>query len=262
MMGEEDMCWKCLLRSWWIILPVFLVLGYFAIQDKWPDIEADLQGRATRNMRANGLDEIEVSFRDLGRTGRLTGTVESKELSDQAVSLAQATYGVSGVIDQVLVVEAIVIDDPKFNQNAIMGQVFLDGVVSSSDERNLLVAAAVKRFGASNIVDNIVISEAVASQHWFTKLVDQLNVHYGLTTISVEGDSVTVTGVVVSEALREQVLADIRARIGDSYLLVDDITVEESPVLDNTSADIASQQWQPMFASVLISFRGYYSVNS
>jgi osmotically-inducible protein OsmY len=261
-MMEGKMCWTCLLRRWWIILPIFVLLYYFAIQDKWPDIEADLQNRATTNMSAKGLNDIKVSFHDLGRTARLTGATVSTELRDQAVRLTQATFGVSGVIDQISVVEATVVDEPEIKQIAIVGQVLLDGVVSSSAERDLLVAAAVERFGASNVVDNIVISKSVASQHWFGGLVGQLDVDNGLTTISVEGDSVTVTGVVESEALREQVLADIRARVGDSYRVIDDITVNQPPVVDDMSADAAIQQWQKTIASDMVSFRMHYSVSS
>ena len=229
------MCWKCLLRSWWIILPVFVVLCYFAIQDKLPDVETDLHSRAAANTNVSGLDDIVISFSNLGRIGRLTGTIASTELRNDAVGLTQATYGVAGVIDQLAVVESLADDVLEVNEPMIEGQVVLDGVVSSLAERELLVAAAVQRFGSNNVVDNIVISEAVAPQHWFGGLVDRLDVDNGLTTISVEGDSVTVTGVVASEAVREQVLTDIRVRVGDSYHVIDDITIQE-PIESNDGA--------------------------
>jgi osmotically-inducible protein OsmY len=249
LMMEGKMYWKCLLRSWWLTLPVFAVLCYFAIQDKLPEIEADLQGRAAANV--GGLDDIAINFHNLGRVGRLTGTVASTELRAQAVGLSESTYGVAGVIDEISVIEALVVGNPEFSELMTVGQVLLDGVVSSLAERDLLVAAAVKRFGLSNIVDNIVVSEAVAPQHWFGGLVDRLDVDNGLTTISVEGDRVTVTGVVASEALREQVLANIRVRVGDSYHVIDDISVQKPEESNTGSADAAvlSQSSRRLLAS-------------
>lgn len=209
--------WKCKPYGWLWGLPLLALLWLLVYFGERRNIEADLSERVASTLEDAGLGWARTTF--TGRDGILSGTAAGVKEQDDAVALAEKTWGVRIIAEKMDVVRTASPYTWSARKEGL--QLFLDGFVPSSEDREAVVTMAKSQFPGFNIVDNMKIASGEPDHRTFVESVGfglkQLSgFSYGKVSLrdrrfSIEGltkDAETYKNV--GEALREELPVDAR----------------------------------------------------
>lgn len=209
--------WKCKPFGWLWGLPLLALLWLLVYFGERRNIEADLSERVTMTMEDAGLGWAKAEF--VGRDGFLSGMAGGAKEQDDAIALAEKTWGVRIVTENMDVVRTA---SPYSWAARIEGQqLVLDGYVPSQSDRKAVLTMAKSQFPGFEIIDRMEIASGEPDHRNFMETVGfglkQLSgFNYGKVKIldqdfSIEGltkDVETFRGL--REALREELPRDTR----------------------------------------------------
>jgi OOP family OmpA-OmpF porin len=212
-----------LLAFWVILLLAALVWGV-------DNAEATLGDSARRALAAGGHD-IVVDFS--GRDARLIGTVTSDSVAADIADSIDALPGVRDVDSEIVVADALAPTsvNPDIVVRLVGDVVSISGLVPDEEVEADLVEAAAEEFGATSIVNALVVSEDVQPQPWLGRIQDVF-AHLGTLRsggFAARSSGVLIDGEVISEAARDEIIEGITLVLDDLLPVSDNITIAVLP---------------------------------
>ena len=209
--------WTCKPLGWLWGLPLLALLWLLVYFGERRNIEADLSERVTTTLEDAGLGWARADFS--GRDGILRGTAKGAKGQDDAIALAEKTWGVRIVAEDMDVVRAA--SPYRWSANKEGSELVLNGYVPSRKDRKAVLAMAKSQFPGFDIVDNMEIASGEPDHRTFMESVGfglkQLSsFNYGKVGLedrnfSIEGLTKDVdTFNTFKEALREELPLDAR----------------------------------------------------
>lgn len=146
--------WKCRPLGWLWGLPLLALLGMLVFFGERRNVEADLTDRVTGALEDAGLGWAKPSF--VGRDGVLTGTAGSVREREDAVALAEKSWGVRILEEKT---EQLRQASP-YTWSAVKNgaRLALGGFVPQEEDRQAVVTMAKSQFPDSEIVDELEIA--------------------------------------------------------------------------------------------------------
>lgn len=97
------------------------------------------------------------------------------------------------------------------------GKIHIDGMVSSQEERDVLVKAVVNRIGESNVIDTLKISDKVSRADWISRITGLIDTMVEGVTLTVKDGDIQLTGNIDGTKARNKAvkqLTDTSAKSG------------------------------------------------
>ena len=209
--------WKCKPFGWLWGLPLLALLWLLVYFGERRNIEADLGERVTTTLADAGLAWAKAEC--IGRDCVLTGTAGGAKEQDDAIALAEKTWGVRIVAEDMDVVRTA--SPYSWSARKEDNQLILDGFVPSRKDRKAVLTMAKSQFPGFKIVDNMEIASGEPDHRAFMETVGfglkQLSTfkfgRVGLSdrNFSIEGQARDKASLrVINEALREELPLDMQ----------------------------------------------------
>jgi outer membrane protein OmpA-like peptidoglycan-associated protein len=189
-------------------------------------MERDLTTRSERALRAEGFTGVEVSFVGRDGTVRLPASADV----DRALAVVRAQEGVRVAVADVIPLPPEK-SPPVVSVAVDRGRVLYTGTVPSEAARAALVAAAKQAFGGDAlVVDNLTV-DPTATDVGLAGLGGVLAAlgPDGKGAVHLRGGTITLTGEVPSQGVREAVVRAATAAVGSPAAVVDRLLVVSSP---------------------------------
>ncbi len=209
--------WKCRPSGLLWGLPLLALLWLLIFFGERRNIEADLGERVTTRLTDAGLNWAKVEFR--GLDGVLSGMAGGAKEQDDAVALAEKTWGVWNITENMDVVRTA--SPYRWSANIEGSRLVLEGYVPSRKARKAINTMAKSQFPGIEIIDKMELASGEPDHRTFMETVGfglkQLSGftfgQVGLSdrNFSIEGltkDAATFTAL--KEALREDLPLDAR----------------------------------------------------
>ena len=122
------------------------------------------------------------------------------------------------------------------------GKIHIDGMVSSQEERDVLVKAVAKRIGDNNIIDTLKISDKVSRADWISKIKDLVGTMVEGVSLSVKEGDIQLTGNIDGTKARYKAVKQLTNTSAKSGLNIDnqiDITSVSSVLKISKRSDSA-----------------------
>lgn len=123
------------------------------------------------------------------------------------------------------------------------GKIHIDGMVSSQEERDVLVKAVAKRIGDNNIIDTLKISDKVSRADWISKIKDLVGTMVEGVSLSVKEGDIQLTGNIDGTKARYKAVKQLTNTSAKSGLNIDnqiDITSVSSVLKISKRSDNAA----------------------
>ena len=209
--------WKCKPFGLLWGLPFLALLWLLVFFGERRNIEADLGERVASTLEDAGLAWAKTEF--AGRDGVLSGTAGGVKEQDDAIALAEKTWGVRIVSENMDVVRT---QSPYRWSADIQGsRLILEGYVPSRKDRKAVFTMAKAQFPGIDIIDNMEIASGEPDHRTFMETVGfglhQLSgFNYG--KVSLSDRNFSVEGLTkdaakfdsLKKALREELPLDVR----------------------------------------------------
>ncbi len=230
-----------------------LVLASFFIFCLWvhvEGIESDLESQSVGALSTAGIDNMELTLS--GRDVRLVGTVASEE---QRVAVGQRLLAIKGVraVDNQLTLArgaaAVAADKaalylPNLNFTFTAGQISITGLVADQQTRDAVIKAATLVATGRRVLSDITVSNDVSQVQGLPRLTRLIKVfdikQPGM--IDLKGRVLTLRGSLSSEGLRQQLLDQASAMLGQDVSIEDKLQVVESTPFPTVADKAAVQQ--------------------
>ncbi len=209
--------WKCKPFGWLWGLPLLALLWLLVFFGERRNIEADLSERVTTTLEDAGLGWARVDFS--GRDGILTGTARGVKEQDDAVALAEKTWGVRVITEDTDLVRTA--SPYVWSARKEGSRLVLDGFVPGRKDRKAVLTMARSQFPGFDIVDNMEIASGEQDHRTFMETVGfglkQLS-GFNFGTVSLRDQNFSIEGLTkdagtyqnVRQALREEMPLDMR----------------------------------------------------
>ena len=209
--------WKCKPAGWLYGLPLLALLWLLVIFGERRNVEADMVERVSTTLEDAGLGWAKADFS--GRDGVLSGTADGIKDQDDAIALAEKTWGVRIVAEDMNILRT---ESPyTWSARKEENELVLNGFVPSRKDRKAVMNMARAQFPDIKIRDNMEIASGEPDHRTFMETVGfglkQLSVfNYGRVGLrdrnfSIEGltrDAESFQGL--KQALREELPIDMR----------------------------------------------------
>ena len=209
--------WKCNPFGWLWGLPLLALLWLLVYFGERRNIEADLSERVAIVLEDAGLGWAKADF--TGRDGVLRGTATGIKAQDDAIALAEKTWGVRIVAEDMDVVRTASPYTWSARKEGV--ELVLEGFVPSREDRKAVLTMAKSQFPGFDIIDNMEIASGEPDRRTFMETVGfglkQLTgFNYG--EVSLSDRKFNITGLskdvasykALREALREELPLDTR----------------------------------------------------
>ena len=212
-----------LLAIWVLVVLAALVWGI-------DHAESTLRVDARESLTENGHN-VAVDFS--GRDARLIGSVDSEEQATEIAESIDALPGVRKVEIDLNIIEPPqpVVQPPEVTFRIVGDAVSIRGAVPSADVESALIEAAEEQFGADHVVNALVVSEDVPDAPWMGRIRDIFPLIGGLRSggFTATEDGFTISGDVISDAVREEMLGEIDLVLADALPVTSDIVIAVLP---------------------------------
>ena len=234
---------------------LFSVLAYFCIYKYTAQkIESNIKNKAEDSLIRNNLPSVKVAADGLDIT--LQGVVASEALKAKAerVAAVDGYHKVNNLID---VAKEHAPPKPVYIEpySMVIGlndekSVVLSGSVPNINLKNKLLSLANSQYGKPHVTDDLMI-KAKAPSNWEIALMSVLDVFPLMQRAQLEilGEELTLSGVTMNEASREQIRASLEQALPENYVGSLDISVatqgkggNEKVSSSNTQAAINCQK--------------------
>ncbi len=159
--------WKCKPWGWLWGLPLLALLWLLVFFGERRNIEADLAERVTTRLEDAGLDWAKAEF--TGRDGVLSGTAGGIKEQDDAIALAEKTFGVRIVTEDMDVVRTVSPYTWSARKEGL--ELVLNGYVPGREQRKAVLTMAKSQFPNFDIVDNMEVATGVPDRRTFMETV-------------------------------------------------------------------------------------------
>ncbi|MCP4965833.1 MAG: OmpA family protein [bacterium] len=212
-----------LLAIWVLVVLAALVWGI-------EHAETTLRTDARDSLNEDGHN-VAVDFS--GRDARLIGSVASEEHATEIAESIDALPGVRRVEIDLDVIEPPppVVQPPEVTFRIVGDAVSIRGAVPTADVEATLVEAAEKQYGADRVINALVVSEGVPEAAWLGRIRDVFPQIGKLRSggFTATDDGFTISGDVISEAVREEMLGEIDLVLADALPVRTEITIAVLP---------------------------------
>ncbi len=212
-----------LLAMWVVLVIAALVWGV-------DNAETTLRSEARTSLEANGQD-VAVDFS--GRDARLIGVVESEAVAEQVADTVDAVDGVRLVKNEIVVdkPEPLPRRAPELAVSLVGDVVVLRGVVPSDGVAVSLVEAAAEAYGQDRVVNDLEVGANVEPDTWlsFAPRVFEHLPELRSGGFTADRDGLIITGEVVSEVVRDQLVSEIEVVMGDQIPVTANLTIAVLP---------------------------------
>lgn len=212
-----------LLALWVIVVLAALVWGV-------DNAETSLRAEARFTLE-NDEHNIAVDFS--GRDARLIGVVESDVVADEVVATVDAIDGVRLVRSEIVVAapEPPPPRPAEIDVRLVGGAVALRGAVPSDDVATSLVEAAEDAYGSDRVIVSLDIESNVEPDTWlnFVPAVFEHLTDLRSGGFTADAGGLHITGEVVSESVRDQIISEVKVVIGDQLAVTADLTIAVLP---------------------------------
>jgi OOP family OmpA-OmpF porin len=222
---------------WWLLV-AWLVLVVSTVVWAIPHEEAVLADRAEQALAAAGFP-VTVDFS--GRDAVLSGTVDSVDGPEEAIEIVAAVDGVRHVTSNLEVAAVTVpLRDPSVTVAVSGGRMTLSGLVPDQATSTAIVAAAVGRFGADAVTNEMTVADDVESADWLDRvgeaIADLGSLDNGSAVFGVDG--VTLAGVAASPDAIDSLQTSMELLFGDELPVTNRLSVAAlaSPSLSVSAA--------------------------
>jgi len=225
--------WKCFWANWFWPLLALILLGLaqmFWPGGKWRSIEHDVKQTVEQTLSAQGIDWATVKTHDRGRDVLLSGSAPTEEAKATALQLARehavykGGYEVANRVDwEGDIVKPLV--EGNLHISVVDGKVTLAGVVSSEAEKAALLDAAVAKYGADNVVDQLTVAENIKPFSGIDGILSAFDLNDGV--LKIKDGQITLSGEVTSAELKDSIAANMAALLGSGYDISNRLKVKE-----------------------------------
>lgn len=219
-------------RSVFWLLAMWVILVIAALVWGVDNAETTLRAAARTSLEANGHN-VAVDFS--GRDARLIGVVESEAVAEQVADTVDAVDGVRLVKNEIVVdkpePEPLPRRAPELAVSLVGDVVVMRGVVPSDEVAAALVDAAAEAYGQDRVVNDLEVGANVEPDTWlsFAPGVFEHLPELRSGGFTADRDGLTVTGEVVSEVVRDQLVSEIEVVMGDQIPVTADLTIAVLP---------------------------------
>lgn len=217
-------------RSVFWLLAMWVILVIAALVWGVDNAETTLRSEARTSLEANGHN-VAVDFS--GRDARLIGVVESEAVAEQVADTVDAVDGVRLVKNEIVVEqpEPPPLRVPELAVSLVGDVVVVRGVVPSDEVAASLVDAAAEAYGQDRVVNGLEVGANVEPDTWlgFAPGVFEYLPELRSGGFTADRDGLTVTGEVVSQVVRDQLVSEIEVAMGDQIPVTADLTIAVLP---------------------------------
>lgn len=262
--GPEELMKQCsfFCAGWWpfILLPLLLLLPLLFFN--WHPIEDKVAQNTTSALNAAGIDWVEVETFNQGRDVILSGTAASQEAIDKALSIAKKAEGVRVASFQDSATSIAVPAAPELNANASNGIVTLTGVLTSQGAIDKVVDDAKSAYGASNVVNKLIVGTNTADQPSVEKLLSTLAAGglAGDFDAKLAQNQLLLKGVVGSDQIKTSIGQQVE-RWFDGDVLNQLTVVAPAPVVAATPAPVQRNVCADLVKELLASEKIYFETS-
>ena len=219
------------------------LLAFFCVRNHAPAIEEDLSTRASTALNDMGLNWVQSSI--VGRELKLTGIAPNARSREQAVEVASAIQGISGVDNQITIVGEKSATTPSAGEYQTQftltdNKVILKGMVPDQKTHDLLVGIASQRFGTRNIKDQLNIQSAAPSgwKQAAEVALTQLN-SLDKGSAQIINNKMHITGSTSNVRTRIQIQSAIKNALPSDYQASFDIAVSDLAAAQSTTQQLS-----------------------
>ncbi len=246
-----------------ILLATLLTVAaaLFSFRQLQPDIEKDLTARVATALQGDAANNFSIDGQDV----ILTGSVSSEAISKQAEESARSVYGVSRVINQ-LVIGSVANGDNRTTESTTAiqkqtpaliadndeaaatpatltiasrdGTIVTQGIVPDTNTIDRINNALAGKFGRENVRDELSSFAGSESPQWLGSMISMIDQLDGIENpvIKITGRDVVLGGAVNAEQIRRVKIATAARLFGAELNVIDNLTIQPPEEEAATSA--------------------------